>query len=97
MNGNQYHVVLNGTCTTDLASASALLPVNSPVNIVEQPHDSSSCAGSDATFNVVATGFTISYQWQMSVNGGPFVNVSNNAPFSGATTIHLLLVHSQLY
>ena len=86
MNGNLYHVVLNGTCTTDLASASALLAVNSPVNIVEQPHDSSSCAGSDATFNVVATGSTISYQWQMSVNGGPFVNVSNTAPFSGATT-----------
>ena len=85
-NGNQYHVVLNGTCTTNLNSSAATLAVNSPVDITTQPADVSSCAGSTATFSVAATGSTITYQWQVSINGGPFVNVSNSAPYSGATT-----------
>ncbi len=86
MNGNQYHVILNGTCTTNLSSANATLAVNSPVNITSQPSDVSACAGSTATFAVAATGSTISYQWQVSINGGPFVNVNNVAPYAGATT-----------
>ncbi|MEO6490124.1 MAG: reprolysin-like metallopeptidase [Ferruginibacter sp.] len=86
MNGYQYQVVLNGTCTTDLNSAAAILAVNSPVNITQQPTDQLSCAGSAASFTVTATGSTITYQWQMSVGGGPFVNVPNAAPFSGVTT-----------
>jgi hypothetical protein len=86
MNGNQYHVVLNGTCTTNLNSASATLAVNSPVDITTQPDSVSVCAGSATSFSVVATGSTITYQWQVSINGGPYVNVINAAPFSGATT-----------
>ncbi|MEP7165469.1 MAG: reprolysin-like metallopeptidase [Ferruginibacter sp.] len=89
MNGYLYRVVLNGTCTTDLNSASAILAVNSPVNITSQPQDVSSCAGSATSFSVAATGSTITYQWQVSINGGPFVNVNNTAPFSGATTATL--------
>ena len=88
-NGNQYHVVLNGTCTTNLNSANATLQVNSPVNIDTQPTDISACAGSAASFSVAATGSSITYQWQVSINGGPFVNVNNTAPFSGANTATL--------
>ncbi len=89
MNGYQYRVVLNGTCTTNLNSAAAILAVNSPVNITTQPQAVSTCAGSATSFSVVATGSTITYQWQVSINGGPFVNVTNTAPFSGATTATL--------
>ncbi len=85
-NGNQYRVVLNGTCTANLNSSAATLAVNSPVDITTQPTDVSSCAGSAISFNVVATGSTITYQWQVSVNGGAFVDLSNTAPFSGVTT-----------
>jgi hypothetical protein len=89
MNGNLYRVVLNGTCTSNLNSATATLAVNSPVSITSQPQNVSSCAGSSTSFSVVATGSTITYQWQVSINGGPFVNVTNTAPFSGATTATL--------
>ena len=86
LDGNQYRVVLNGTCTTGLNSDAATLAVNSPVDITTQPADISTCAGSTTSFSVVATGSTITYQWQVSINGGPFINVTNAAPFSGATT-----------
>ena len=89
MNGYLYRVVLNGTCTTNLNSASATLAVNSPVNITTQPQDVLSCAGAATSMSVVATGSTITYQWQVSINGGPFVNVTNTVPFSGATTATL--------
>ncbi len=89
MNGYLYRVVLNGTCTTNLNSATATLAVNSPVNITSHPQAVSTCAGSAASFSVTATGSTITYQWQVSINGGPFVNVTNTAPFSGATTANL--------
>ena len=38
------------------------------------------CAGSPATFTVAATGKTLSYQWQVSTNGGvTFSNITDNA------------------
>ena len=89
MNGYLYRVVLNGTCTTNLNSASAILAVNSPVLITVHPDSIDVCAGSVTSLTVVATGSTITYQWQVSINGGPFVNVTNTAPFSGATTATL--------
>jgi hypothetical protein len=85
MNGYLYQVVLNGTCTTDLNSASATLAVNTPPAIDTQPHDTLSCAGSSIFFNVVASGSSLTYQWQVSINGGPFADASN-APYSGGTT-----------
>jgi hypothetical protein len=91
MNGYKYRVVLSGTCTPTLNSAVATLAVNSPVNITSQPQDVDACATNTASFSVTATGSTITYQWQVSINGGPFVNVTNTAPFSGATTATLTI------
>ncbi len=44
------------------------------------------CAGATTTFNVTASGTPLTYQWQVSTNGGAFVNVSNAGPYTGATT-----------
>lgn len=85
-NGNQYRVVLNGTCTTDLNSSAATLVVNSPVDITDQPDSINVCSGNTVTFHVEATGSTITYQWQVSVNGAAFVDLANSAPYSGVTT-----------
>jgi hypothetical protein len=38
---------------------------------------------------VGATGTALTYQWQLSVNGGPYVNLSNATPYSGVTTAAL--------
>jgi hypothetical protein len=78
LNGNQYHVVLNGTCTTNLVSAAATLTVNAPVLITRQPVGLALCTGDDALFSVAASSATpglITYQWQVSINGSAFVNI----------------------
>ena len=78
MNGNQYQAVLSGTCTASLTSSAATLTVNSPVSITAQPEDMETCTGDDAVFSVTATSSSpqfITYQWQVSVNGGAFVNI----------------------
>lgn len=86
LNGNQYRVIVNGTCTVDVTSGAATLNVNTPVNINAQPATVSGCAGSNVSFMVGATGTALSYQWQLSINGGAFQNISNSAPYGGATS-----------
>jgi hypothetical protein len=86
MNGYQYQVLLSGTCTSSFASSVATLTVNSPVAITQQPVNTSVCEGSNTSLTVAATGSTITYQWQVSIAGAPFVNLSNTAPYSGVTT-----------
>lgn len=78
MNGNQYQVVLSGTCTPNLVSGIAILTINSLVTIIAQPVATETCTGDDAIFSVGATSSSpqfITYQWQVSVNGGAFVNI----------------------
>lgn len=48
--------------------------------ISTQPTDASVCTGSNHTFSVSATGVNLSYQWQLSTDGG-----SNYNNISGAT------------
>ncbi len=85
-NNNMYRVVVNGTCTVDLTSTAATLHINQPVNITANPLNTSACVGDNASFTVTAAGGTITYQWQVSINGGPFANISNGGVYSGATT-----------
>ena len=85
MTGNQYRVVLNGTCTSGLNSSAATLSVNTKVDITTQPMNGSVCAGSSTSLTVAATGSTITYQWQVSINNGPFLNVDNAGVFTGYT------------
>ncbi len=94
MTGNQYRVVLNGTCTSNLNSSAATLTVNTLVNITSQPVNTSICAGASTAFNVIATGSTITYQWEVSINGGPFVPLSNGAPYTGVTTPSLSITNA---
>ena len=68
MNGNQYRLVING-CPAPLTSNVATLTVQSAAAITAQPVDITSCA-TTATFSVTATGIGITYQWQVSTDGG---------------------------
>lgn len=86
INGYQYRVIINGTCTVNLTSAPATLNVNTPVTIQTQPASIAGCAGTNVSLSVGATGTSLTYQWQLSVNGGAFVNISNTAPYSGVTS-----------
>lgn len=55
--------------------------------IASQPSASTICAGSNTTFTAVASNAT-GYQWQVDQGSG-FSNISNVAPYSGATTATL--------
>jgi len=97
MNNNRYRAVLNGTCTSGLNSTAALLTVNTPVSIVTQPLNKSICRGTGTSFTVAALGTTITYQWQVSLNGGPFINLENTAPYTGVNTNTLTVTNAPLF
>lgn len=61
-----------------------------PVSITTNPANVNSCAGSNATFTVVAAGTTPAYQWQVNTGSG-FVDLTNTAPYSGVTTATLTI------
>jgi len=76
MNGYRYQAAMsNATCTTPAFSNGAILTVNTVPAITANPQGVTICAGSNQTFNVTANGTTITYQWQVSVGGGPFNDI----------------------
>ena len=87
MSGYQYRCVASGNCNPGgLNSNVATLTVNTSVTLTSQPADIIGCTGSAAVFSVTATGSSITYQWQVSVGGAPFVDLTNAPPYSGVTT-----------
>lgn len=71
-----YDVVVTGTCGA-VTSNAATLTVNAATGISTQPVSQTTCAGSNITFTVTATGSAITYQWR---KGG--VNISGAASSS---------------
>jgi hypothetical protein len=78
MNGNSYRVILTGTCTpASITSAVATLTINNAITISQQPVSVTLCAGLNTSFSTNATGSGLTYQWQVSTNGGAtFTNIA---------------------
>lgn len=55
---------------SDDPSAQPTVAAAVATNIITQPVDQTVTAGNPARFNVVTTGTSLSYQWQISANGG---------------------------
>lgn len=84
-NGNRYRAVISSTCAAALNTNAATLTVSTPPAITTQPTDVAVCTTS-ATLNVVASGTGLTYQWQVSTDGGTtFTNIA------GATSPSLAL------
>ncbi len=83
MNSNLYHVLVSNSCTSAFASASATLSVLAQPVVNSQPAAVSVCPGGTATFNVSASGPSLTYQWQVSTDGG--LNYNNLSGATGAT------------
>ncbi|ALC16216.1 hypothetical protein DSOUD_1437 [Desulfuromonas soudanensis] len=69
--GTQYRVVVSGL--NSVTSSAVTLTVTAapvPPGISVQPADQTISDGQDATFTVTATGTSLTYQWQRSVDGG---------------------------
>lgn len=86
LNGNQYQVVLSGCAPTPLTSSPATLTVSNQTSISLQPATTLACSGNTATFVINAIGGGLSYQWQVSTDGGI---TYNNIPAATAATLTL--------
>ncbi|MCK6691630.1 MAG: FG-GAP-like repeat-containing protein, partial [Thermoanaerobaculia bacterium] len=76
-NGNQYRVMLSSAACAQIASNAATLSVTAAATITTQPASTTKCAGENATFTVVTSGGSPTYQWQLSTDGGgTWTNVS---------------------
>ncbi|MBL7748196.1 MAG: T9SS type A sorting domain-containing protein [Chitinophagaceae bacterium] len=71
MNNNRYRCQLsNATCTTPGISNAAILTVNTLPVVSANPQNATVCVGGSNTFSIAGTGTGISYQWQLSTDGG---------------------------
>ncbi len=88
-----YRCIVGSACTSPFATNTSVLNVYDPVTIVTQPSSVNSCEGTTTLFSVAATGGgMLTYQWQLSTNSGStWSNLSNSAPYSGATTNQLAI------
>ena len=82
-----YDVVISGTCTPPVTSATVSLTVNTAPAITVQPSPQTFCVpGGTATFSVTATGSGLTYQWN---KGG--TNLVDGGNISGALTSTLTI------
>lgn len=88
--GYDHRCVINGTCTPSVTSNTATLTVYTAPNITGQPTDTAICTGTNASFNVTATGHGLTYQWQVNT-GSVWTDLTNGGIYSGVTTTMLNL------
>jgi hypothetical protein len=74
---NQYRVIVTDNTGESIPSGAALLTVNAALT-TSAPADATQNVGQKATFNTTPQGGTqpYTYQWQVSMNGGAFTNVT---------------------
>jgi hypothetical protein len=91
LNNNQYRCIATRVATGCAAtSTAAILTVNAAPAITTPPAATNVCVGGNTSFSVIATGAGLTYQWQISVNGGvTWNNVVASAIFSNVTTATL--------
>ena len=93
MDTYQYRCVASVICGSTNSNA-ALLTVNTAPVITSQPTSVVLCNGSSTTLCITATGTNLTYQWQATPScsgGGPWTNIVNSPPYSGATTACLTI------
>jgi hypothetical protein len=85
-NTGKYRCVVSGTCSpTIVTSTDANVSIGGPT-IATQPVATTVCTGSDTSLTVVASG-SLTYQWQVSTNGGTvWSSLTNTGIYSGVTT-----------
>jgi len=90
MSGDQFRVIVSGTCLPSVTSDAALLTVDTAPEILAQPAASSICENTNTSFTVTAQGTAITYQWFVDTGTG-FNAITDGGVYSGATTNTLTL------
>ncbi len=83
-NNHRFRVIISTLCASATSDA-AVLTVNSAPSISQGPADAAVCTNNDITFNVVANGTALNYQWQSSTDGGATWNNISGANASSYT------------
>ncbi len=87
-----YTCEVNGPCNTESRTASLI--VNDSIIINTNPTAKQVCAGTNTSFIVNASGDITAYQWQYDdLGGGGFVNLANDATYSGVATTTLTITN----
>ncbi len=87
MNGYQYRLTVTTGSGCAINSNTALLTVYATPAITSQPGSQSVCPGATATFSTTATGQgPLTYQWQLSTDGGTTFAAITGATASTYTT-----------
>lgn len=79
-----------------VGSSNITITVNQLPAITTQPVALAApvCPGFNVTYSVGATGAGLTYQWQLSTDGGTtYTNLVNNPPYSGVTTSSLVITN----
>jgi gliding motility-associated-like protein len=84
--GTDYNVIVSGTFSPSVTSNNVELAFNLPPLITTQPTTQTVCLGDLATFEVIASGTGLTYQWRKGL-----VNVVDNASISGSQTATLTI------
>jgi trimeric autotransporter adhesin len=77
-----YDVVISGSCTPSVTSNAVSLTISSSTTIATQPTNQAACVGGTVTFNVIASGGGLSYQWR---KGGTNIAGATSASYSIAS------------
>jgi hypothetical protein len=87
VNGTHYYAAQTTSNCESTTRFDVTVIVNNAPAITTQPSSHSVCEAGDTSFNVVASGFGLTYQWQLSTNSGSsFSNLSNSGVYSNVTT-----------
>jgi subtilisin-like proprotein convertase family protein len=82
-------------CTSTPQSVVVIVGFSS--TITTQPTDQNVCLGNNAQFTTTATGVGLSYQWQVTNNGGvTFVNIVNAGIYTGVNSPVLTITQPSL-
>ena len=86
-NGKVYRCLITDANGEELATKEVSITVKEPdINIVNQPASYVGTVGSTATFNVVAEGENLTYQWQLK-KGSKWANLSTGGATTSTMTI----------
>lgn len=74
-------------CLAPASTGTATVVITPPASVTTQPTSQSASCGSITTFTAALVINAPVYQWQIqTTTGGPWVNLTNVAPYSGVTT-----------
>ncbi|HEC42189.1 MAG TPA: hypothetical protein ENI20_05100 [Bacteroides sp.] len=80
-----YNCIITNLCSTESTDVVSLI-VNDSTQIITDPADVTTCEAANTSFNVLATGANLVYQWEK--NG---VNLADGANLSGSLTDQLVI------